>query len=239
MAKATNQRVGAWEKKTERYLLLLSLVFLVFLVLPMAHPISRSADDRLNVINYVIWFIFALDYFYKLMISENKKVFIKGHLFELLIIAVPFVRPLRLLRLIPVIAAFLKYSSKTMAGRMLQHASLIAVMVSSVSAVMMYQLERTHPGSNIHNLGDAIWWAASTIATFGAGSLAPVTAAGKVISFVLMLSSIAYAGVLTASVASWFVQSDESKQHSEQLSLILEKLESLEANAKKPKGKKA
>jgi voltage-gated potassium channel len=239
MAKAGNAQVLAWEKKTERYLLVLSLMFLVFLVLPVAHPISKVADDRLNIINYVIWLVFVLDFVYKFAIADAKKAFIKGHLFELLIIAVPFIRPLRLLRLIPVIGAFLKYSSKTMAGRMLQHASLIAVMLGSVSAVMIYQIEKNQPGSNIHNLGDAIWWAASTTATFGAGSLTPVSAVGKAISFVLMLGSIAYAGVLTASVASWFVQSDETKQHSEQLELILRKLEAIEANSKKTTRKKA
>ena len=54
----------------------------------------------------------------------------------------------------------------------------------------VYLTEHGHPGANITNLGDALWWAVVTIATVGYGDYYPVTAVGRVIAVFIMLGGI-------------------------------------------------
>jgi Ion channel len=54
----------------------------------------------------------------------------------------------------------------------------------------MYLAEHEHQGANITKLGDALWWAVVTIATVGYGDYYPVTAVGRIIAVMMMLSGI-------------------------------------------------
>jgi voltage-gated potassium channel len=53
---------------------------------------------------------------------------------------------------------------------------------------------------------DALWWAATTVTTVGYGDRYPVTAVGRLVATGLMVVGIALLGVITASVAAWFVR---------------------------------
>jgi len=75
--------------------------------------------------------------------------------------------------------------------------------------------ERGASDANITDYADALWWAATTITTVGYGDRFPTTPAGRGIAVVLMVAGIAFFGVLTASVAAYFVESKESGSLSE------------------------
>ena len=62
------------------------------------------------------------------------------------------------------------------------------------------------PESKIHTLGDALWWATTTVTTVGYGDLSPVTPMGKLVAVALMIGGIALVGSVTATLASWIVQ---------------------------------
>jgi voltage-gated potassium channel len=64
--------------------------------------------------------------------------------------------------------------------------------------------KQTH-GPNIHNYADALWWAVVTVTTVGYGDKYPVSAGGRGVAVVLMLVGIGLIGLLTATVASFFV----------------------------------
>ena len=57
-------------------------------------------------------------------------------------------------------------------------------------AIGVYLAEHEHQGANITNLSDAFWWAIVTIATVGYGDYFPVTAVGRSIAILMMLSGI-------------------------------------------------
>jgi voltage-gated potassium channel len=67
-------------------------------------------------------------------------------------------------------------------------------------------LEREVDGSNIKNFGDGLWWATTTVTTVGYGDRFPVTTEGRFLAALLMITGISLIGVITASVASWFVK---------------------------------
>jgi voltage-gated potassium channel len=74
-----------------------------------------------------------------------------------------------------------------------------------VGAAVELAFEQHAPGATIHGFGDALWWAIVTVTTVGYGDTAPVTAGGRGVAVVLMLTGIGLVGVLSATVASYFV----------------------------------
>jgi voltage-gated potassium channel len=74
-----------------------------------------------------------------------------------------------------------------------------------MASLAVYDAERGRPGSTMTDYGDAVWWAFTTITTVGYGDRYPVTAEGRLVAVLLMLSGIGLLGAVTASVASWFV----------------------------------
>jgi voltage-gated potassium channel len=72
-------------------------------------------------------------------------------------------------------------------------------------AVIVYLFERHAPGSNIHTLGDAIWWSFVTVTTVGYGDFYPVTPQGRVTACFVMGIGLLTLAVITAQVASSFV----------------------------------
>jgi voltage-gated potassium channel len=86
------------------------------------------------------------------------------------------------------------------------HFVLLSVLaIVGVGAAVELAFEQHAPGANIHNFGDALWWAVVTVTTVGYGDKYPVSAGGRGVAVVLMLTGIGLVGVLSATVASYFV----------------------------------
>jgi voltage-gated potassium channel len=92
--------------------------------------------------------------------------------------------------------------------------AISAVFISYVAAIQITISERSVEGSNIKNFGDGIWWAITTVTTVGYGDRFPTTTEGRLLAVMLMIVGISLVGVITASVAAWFVKmsQDESGQ---------------------------
>lgn len=106
------------------------------------------------------------------------------------------------------------------------HFILLAVgLVVFAGAGMALSFENGARGSNIHTFGDALWWAVVTVTTVGYGDRYPVTAGGRGVAVVLMLVGIGLIGVLTATVASYFVE----QRADEGTAALTERLDRMEA----------
>jgi len=75
-----------------------------------------------------------------------------------------------------------------------------------VLTVAVLDAERDSPEANITSFPDALWWAATTVTTVGYGDRFPTTGEGRWVAVGLMLAGIALLGVVTAALASWFVE---------------------------------
>ena len=73
---------------------------------------------------------------------------------------------------------------------------------------------------------DGVWWAVVTVTTVGYGDLYPHTVPGRIIGIVVMLLGIGFLAVLTATVASHFVQVDQQSESSQ----VLETLQRIESD---------
>src|SRR3954453_13776858 len=82
---------------------------------------------------------------------------------------------------------------------------LLALVVISVSSVLVLQFESRSPDANITTGGDALWWAIVTITTVGYGDRFPVTALGRTTAVFVMASGIGIIGALASILASILV----------------------------------
>ncbi|TFG37017.1 MAG: potassium channel protein [Syntrophobacterales bacterium] len=86
---------------------------------------------------------------------------------------------------------------------------LIAILTVSVvllSSVWIYLFEHDREGSSIRSVWDGIWWAVVTICTVGYGDKLPSSDAGKIVGLILMISGIFLLSMITATIASVFVE---------------------------------
>ena len=79
---------------------------------------------------------------------------------------------------------------------------LLAIVVMTVSSVLVLQFEGRSPDSNIKTGGDALWWALVTITTVGYGDFYPVTFLGRSTGAFVMLSGVGIIGALASILAS-------------------------------------
>jgi voltage-gated potassium channel len=68
------------------------------------------------------------------------------------------------------------------------------------------EAERNAPDASITTFGEALWWTITTLSTVGYGDRYPVTVEGRLVAATLMVAGIALLGVVTASIAAWFVE---------------------------------
>jgi voltage-gated potassium channel len=97
------------------------------------------------------------------------------------------------------------------------------VLVGFVASVAVLDAERDAPDASITTFGDAVWWTITTVSTVGYGDRYPVTLEGRLVAGGLMVAGIALLGVVTASLASWFVEN--LRRHERQVESEVERTE--------------
>ena len=82
-------------------LTILAVAFLFAFSYPaFKETISDSTNHYLSLVQWVCWFAFALDLIYGILKAESKKEYLKRHPLELASVLLPFLRPLRFMRVI-------------------------------------------------------------------------------------------------------------------------------------------
>jgi voltage-gated potassium channel len=150
--------------------------------------------------------LFALDYLVRIALARNRWRFVRTHLLDLVILALPMFRQLRALRLITVVSVLNRQLRDDARGRVVFYVVGTVVLIGFVASIAVLDAERDAPDSSITTFGDAVWWTMTTISTVGYGDRYPVTPEGRLVAVSLMVAGIALLGVVTASIASWFVE---------------------------------
>lgn len=183
-----------------------ALIFLTAYAWQVIGRVDGAAAAPFEIVLWITWGIFALDYFVNLWLAEDRGRWFLWNLHELLIVVLPFFRPLRLLRLVTLLSVLQRTVGETLRGRVATYVAGAAAMLILIGALAVLDVEQNAPDAKIVNFGDAAWWAVTTITTVGYGDLYPVTPIGRIVAAALMMSGIAVLGIVTASIASWLVQ---------------------------------
>ena len=81
-------------------MMVITILWLPVLIIPLVWPVHGTVAETFAVIDYTIWALFAVEYFAKLAIAPRRGHFVRTHILDLVIVAVPFFRPARLGRLV-------------------------------------------------------------------------------------------------------------------------------------------
>lgn len=199
-------RLERWERRAEWPLALVALTFLVaYSVQVLAQPRTWT-DAALDVVVVLSWAVFAVDYVVRLTLAPDRGRWFVLHLVDLAVVALPLLRPLRMLRLLVLVAALQRALGGAIRGRVVVYTVSSAVLFIYVASLAMLESERGHPDAVISSFGEALWWSITTVTTVGYGDYAPVTTSGRIIAVLLMVGGISLIGVVTVTVASWIVQ---------------------------------
>ena len=188
-------------------LTVLALIFLFTFSYP-AFDATISSTTQLNLdrIQWIIWTAFAVDLIYGFITAHDKRRFVLKHPLDIAAVLLPFLRPLRLLRVISFSGLALQKVAIERQFAITFKVFLASIFVAYISAIQITITERVVDSSNIKNFGDGLWWAITTVTTVGYGDKYPTTTEGRFIAVALMVMGISLMGVITASVAAWFIK---------------------------------
>lgn len=200
-----SKRLDTWERFTDWPLLILAVLFLGAYAWEVIGNLQGRAASVTELIMNVVWAAFVADYVVRLFLAKPRFKWFITHLFDLLIVALPILRPLRLLRLVTFVKVLGRKAGSTFRGKIALYSVASTALLIFVAALAVLDAEHGVSDALITSFPQAIWWAFETITTVGYGDLYPISVTGRVVALCLMTGGVALIGVVTATLASWVV----------------------------------
>jgi len=216
-------------KMTDKVMIALAFVWIGLMIGDFVGKLSPP----LVILNNVIWAIFGLDFAMKFIIAPKKWEFLKTHWILLISLILPAFRLLRILQALSALRALsfvriltslnvgISQLTDAMGRRGLGWVTIITVIVLFGGAAGMYNLESINAlnaqgygdvvkaGGGFKSYSDSVWWTAMLMTTIGS-QYWPVTTAGRALCFFLSMFSLGVFGYITAALASFFVDKEET-----------------------------
>jgi voltage-gated potassium channel len=185
-------RLAAFEARTQVPLDLLALVTLWLTVVP---PWDFGHDVVVYAARICLSVVYAVDLGIRSALARRHVHYALVHPVALASVVFPPVRVFFSLRL-----------ARSMFRRgHLERFLATALLLVFNGAAIAYLYERHAPGSNIHTLGESVWWSLVTVTTVGYGDYTPVTVPGRITACGIMGIGLVTLAVITAQVASSFL----------------------------------
>ena len=191
-AASPDGRLAAFEARTQTPLDLLALVTLWLVVVP---PWYFGHDVTVYVARLCLSAVYAANLVIRGVLAGHPVRYALAHPVALASVILPQVR---------LVFSFRLVRSMFRRGH-LERFLLAALLLVLNGAAITYLYERHAPGSNIHTLGESLWWAVVTVTTVGYGDYTPVTVPGRITACLIMGVGLITLAVITAQVASGFI----------------------------------
>ena len=198
-------------------LILLSLISFSIETLP---NLDEQTVNRLHIFEIFSVVIFTIEYLLRIYVSDKKFKFIFSFygLVDLFAI-LPFylstgidLRSIRIFRLFRLFRAFkiFRYNSALKRFRIAFISikeELIVFLIATafvmyLSAVGIYYFEHEVQPEKFASIFHCLWWAVATLTTVGYGDVYPITAGGKIFTFIMLLIGLGIIAVPTGLIAS-------------------------------------
>lgn len=208
------ERISNW---LDLPLAILALIWTGLLVVELAFAPPPDVSERIILVDFAIWAIFAMVFLLELAIAPDKLRYLENNILAALAVVLPLVRAVRIFRFVMVLRTFSLVRIVLVGNRATRAAAeifsenrfgyvlilvLITVLLGSAGA---YFFEIGAPNAQITSFGDALWWASTLITTMNVG-VEPVTVEGRIIGLIIRVVALAVLGYVTASIASFLIE---------------------------------
>jgi voltage-gated potassium channel len=182
--------------KTQTPLDILALLTLWIVLVPPGDFGSTRAGHWVAVLGRIgLSVVYGIDMAIRTRLARRHWHYVRTHLLSLVVVVIPSLRVVFSVRLI---------RSVFRRGNLSRFLIAASVLVLN-GAIIVFLYERNAKGSNIHTLGQSVWWSITTVTTVGYGDYTPVTVAGRIAASLIMAIGILTLAVVTAQVAATFV----------------------------------
>lgn len=204
------------------FVLVLSILALLILAIQVFAPIDAETRTILEYADLLVCVLFFIDFLVTLIRSKSKvRYLFTWGLVDLAssIPVVTFLRVGRLARIFRIVRILRGVrAARTLATAIMEHraqsgllaAALVSIVIGVFGSISILEFERV-PEANIRGPEDALWWTLVTMTTVGYGDLYPVTAEGRIVAGILMISGVAMFGTISGFVASLFLSPKEAR----------------------------
>ncbi|HET9302721.1 MAG TPA: ion channel [Propionibacteriaceae bacterium] len=202
-----------WERATDWPLIAAGVIFLVAYAVPILNPdVPGWLLGLCRWLLWITWGLFVVDFVVRVSLAERRLRYVARRWYDVLILALPLLRSLQLLRLIPMIIALNRRAQTRLRGRVAIYVAGGASLLAFCAALAILDAEQSTADANITNFGEAMWWAVTTMTTVGYGDRYPVTGGGRLVAVGLMVGGIALLGAVSATLASWLIETVEAEK---------------------------
>lgn len=195
-----------WHKATYWPLIIASMLFIVAYSWQVIFNLTGPAEVVARSVMGVTWLVFAGDYIARLKLAHPRGPWFRKHFFDLLVVLLPALKPLRLLKALTLISVLHRTVGTALRSRIAIYGAGAAVILIWMTSLAVLDAERGAPGANIETFPDAIWWSFVTLTTVGYGDFYPVTGWGRTVAVLLMVGGVTVVGIVTATLASWVIE---------------------------------
>jgi len=217
-----NGVVGPRALKAER-ILNTPLMIAAALTLPSVALSETHVGGTLEtiavILNWGTWLIFALELALMLLFVPDRKLYLKHHPVEIIVVfltppilpaSLQALRAIRLLRLLRLLK-LAQVTRRLFSNRGLQYAALMTALIAIAGGSVFRAFEQ----QNQHlTEWDGVYWAITTMTTLGS-EWEPTTVGSEITSVAILLVGVSFMAMLTGAIAHRFLAppdlEDESK----------------------------
>lgn len=208
-----------------QFLIVASLISFSVETLPDLEGSTRRALKTFEAFSI---FVFTIEYGLRLYVADRRMRFVFSFFGIIDLLAImPFylslgidLRSLRALRLLRLFRIF-KLARYGQAVQRFRRALLIAreelilffcltLILIYLSAVGIYYFEKTAQPEIFSSVPQSLWWAVATLTTVGYGDVYPITAGGKLFTFIILMLGLGVIAAPAGIIASALAKARES-----------------------------
>jgi len=179
--------------------------------------VGGTLETIAEFLNWGTYLIFALELVIMLILVPDRKLYLKHHPVELIVVfltppvlpaSLQALRAIRLLRLLRLLK-LAQVTQRLFSSRGLQYAALMTLLTAIAGGSIFRAFERANQQVNEW---DSIYWAITTMSTLGS-KWQPTTVGSEITSVAIQLVGISFIALLTGAIANRFLIPPEMKDN--------------------------